>query len=423
MSGSTPPRVESNRPVNSVTTHPSSEIAVLLKGYPRLSETFIAQELRSLEKRGFRLRFYSLRHPTDTRVHPIHGEIAAEVHYLPEYLHQEPLRVARALFAQLRKPAFWRMMPVFLSHLARDVTRNRVRRLGQAVVMVHELAPEVTRLYAHFLHTPSSVAWYASMLNGMPWSASAHAKDIYTSPDWELRAKLEALEWVATCTAFNHQHLQSLAVDPARVHLVYHGLDFGRFEPASPREDDGVLRIVSVGRAVPKKGYPVLLEALAQMPPDCPWQLTHIGGGPDLDDLKTQARALGIASRVQWQGALPQTDVVAALRESDLFVLASQIVDDGDRDGLPNVLMEAQSQGLACVATTVSGIPELILDGETGRLVPPGDPVALADAITSLARDATTRQAFALAGQRRVRAEFDHDHTIEQLVALFERGA
>jgi len=323
--------------VNSVTTHPSSEIAVLLKGYPRLSETFIAQELRSLEKRGFRLRFYSLRHPTDTRVHPIHGEIAAEVHYLPEYLHQEPLRVARALFAQLRKPAFWRMMPVFLSHLARD--------------------------------------------------------------------------------------LQSLAVDPARVHLVYHGLDFGRFEPASPREDDGLLRIVSVGRAVPKKGYPVLLEALAQLPPDCPWQLTHIGGGPDLDDLKTQARVLGIASRVQWQGALPQTDVVAALRDSDLFVLASQIVDDGDRDGLPNVLMEAQSQGLACVATTVSGIPELILDGETGRLVPPGDPVALADAITSLARDATTRQAFALAGQRRVRAEFDHDHTIEQLVALFERGA
>ncbi|MEM9602361.1 MAG: glycosyltransferase family 4 protein [Pseudomonadota bacterium] len=401
----------------------TAEIGVLLKGYPRLSETFIAQELRSLEKRGFRLRFYSLRHPTDTSVHPVHREMEAPVHYLPEYLHQEPVRVLRALAAQVWRPAFWRLLPGFAHHLARDRSRNRVRRLGQAVVLAHELAPDVHRLYAHFLHTPSSVAWYTAQLTGLPWSASAHAKDIYTSPDWELREKLSALDWVATCTAFNHRHLQSLAAAPERVHLVYHGLDFSRFEPAAPRRADGPLQLVSVGRAVPKKGYPVLLDALAALPERLDWRFSHIGGGPELDVLKARAAALGLTARIDWRGALPQDAVIAALRSSDVFVLASQVLADGDRDGLPNVLMEAQSQGVSCVATAVSGIPELIEDGATGRLVPPGDPARLAEAILALADDPDARCAMALAGQRRVRDEFNHDHTMGQLVALFDRAS
>ncbi|MEM6986025.1 MAG: glycosyltransferase family 4 protein, partial [Pseudomonadota bacterium] len=342
---------------------------------------------------------------------------------LPEYLHHEPLRVLKALINQFTRPAFWRLLPSFFSHLARDRTRNRVRRLGQAVVLADELVPSVERFYAHFLHTPSSVAWYAAQLVGKRWSASAHAKDIYTSPDWELREKLAALDWVATCTAFNHRHLQSLSPDPSRVHLVYHGLDFGRFEPAEPRDLEGPLQLISVGRAVPKKGYPVLLEALAALPPECPWQFVHIGGGPDLDALKAQAVSLGIDAQITWRGALPQEDVVAALRASDVFVLASQIVGDGDRDGLPNVLMEAQSQGVACLATDVSGIPELIEDGVTGRLVPPSDPPRLTAALLDLARDPDTRRALARAGQQRVRSEFDHEHTIGQLVDLFRQSA
>lgn len=400
----------------------SAEIAVLLKGYPRLSETFIAQELRSLEKRGFRLRLYSLRHPTDTRVHPVNEEMVAPVHYLPEYLHHEPHRVLRAVLEQMRNPAFWRLLPRFLRHLARDRTRNRLRRLGQALVLASELSPAVGRLYAHFLHTPSSVAWYTSELTGKRWSASAHAKDIYTSPDWELYEKLRALEWVATCTAFNHKHLQALAAEPHKVNLVYHGLDFGRFEPAPPRDVWGPLEIISVGRAVPKKGYPVLLEALASLPANCDWRFSHIGGGPELDHLKARAQQLGIDHRITWRGALPQTDVVDALRNSDVFVLASQILADGDRDGLPNVLMEAQSQGVACLATSVSGIPELIEDGVTGSLVPPSDPASLAAALVDLADDPVKRRALALAGQERVRAAFDHDHTIGQLVELFEQA-
>ncbi len=162
-------------------------VAFILKGYPRLSETFIAQEIRALERLGLDIAIFSLRHPTDTGVHPIHGEIVAPVHYLPEYLHREPLRVWRAWRAFRGKPGHGAALTTWLGDLRRDFTRNRVRRFGQALVLAHELPAGVDRLHAHFLHTPASVARYASLLTGLPWSASAHAKDVWTTPGWEVR--------------------------------------------------------------------------------------------------------------------------------------------------------------------------------------------------------------------------------------------
>jgi glycosyltransferase involved in cell wall biosynthesis len=234
----------------------------------------------------------------------------------------------------------------------RDHSRNRLRRLGQAWVLAAELPPGTEQLYAHFLHTPASVTRYCALITGLPWSASAHAKDIWTSEHWELREKLAELQWLATCTEANHRYLQSLAADPSRVHLVYHGLDFRRFAAleSAPQGRDGhqmqdPVRLVSVGRAVAKKGYDDLLSALAALPADCAWQLTHIGGGPLLKSLKQQAAQLGIDGRIEWLGALPQQQVLEHYRASDLFVLASKIVDDGDRDGLPNVLMRPRARG------------------------------------------------------------------------------
>ena len=160
-------------------------ICVVLKGWPRLSETFIAQELVGLEQRGLTLNLFSLRHPTDRATHALHAQLKAPVTYLPEYLHDEPARVARALKTARRLPGWNHARKVWLKDLARDRTRNRVRRFGQAMVLASELPPDTDWIYSHFLHTPSSVARYAALLTGLPWSFSAHAKDIWTIPEWE----------------------------------------------------------------------------------------------------------------------------------------------------------------------------------------------------------------------------------------------
>ncbi|WP_303979408.1 glycosyltransferase [Dongia mobilis] len=398
----------------------TGRIVFLLKGYPRLSETFIAQEILALEQRGIPIEIWSLRHPTDKYRHPVHDEIKARVTYLPEYLYQEPLRVFRAVARCVARPGFGRALRQWVKDLIRDPTPNRGRRFGQACVLLAEMPGDVVRLHAHFLHTPASVAYYAHLISGTPWSCSAHAKDIWTSPDWDKREKLSRLDWLVTCTASGHTHLQTLTPAPQKVALVYHGLDFTRF-PEPPQRVPVVgapVEILSVGRLVEKKGYPILLEALAALK-DKTWRLTHIGGGPLDAALKAQAASLGIDDRISWLGALPQERVLAAYRAADLFVLAAQIAADGDRDGLPNVLMEAQSQRLCCIATDISGIPELIRDGETGLLVPPENAQALALAIAALIDDPARRQALAEAGFKRLRGHFAMEAGINDLARRF----
>ncbi len=409
-------------------------VALVLKGYPRLSETFIAQEIYELEKRGLSLLIVSLRHPTDSSRHPVHSQIKAPLVYLPEYLHQEPGRVWRGFLSAIKRPGFGKALRSWLRDLRRDPSRNRIRRFGQALVLSHELPTSVRQLYAHFIHTPASVTRYCAQINQLPWSASAHAKDIWTIPDWEISEKLNELEWLVTCTRANTEHLKKLTHYPDRIELVYHGLDFKRFSANDQSVTDLIcdqdqavrdgqqapVRLISVGRAVPKKGYNHLLNALAQLPRELKWQFIHIGGGELLNRLQQQAQQLGLSDRIRWLGALPQVDVLEHYRHSDLFVLASQVIGDGDRDGLPNVLMEAQSQRLCCLSTNISGIPELINNGETGMLVPQQDVTALNLALQQLISQPALRQQLAEAGYQRVTEQFSVDRGIDSLVDKFE---
>ena len=383
---------------------PSAPMAVVVKGYPRLSETFIAQELLALEQRGYRFDIWSLRQPYDGgRTHPIHDKIRAGLRYLPEYLYQEPMRVLRAWWRVRRLPGYPAAYAAWRRDWRRDRTSNRGRRWGQALVLAAELPDDVRFLYAHFLHTPGSVARYAALIRGLGWGFSAHAKDIWTIPDWEKREKIADAAFGVTCTGTGAEHLAGLDPTGSRIDLVYHGLDLSRFpDPPVRTTHDGPLRLVSVGRLVAKKGYDDLLQALASVAPDLDFHLTHIGGGELSDDLKAQAAELGLAGRIDWQGKRDQTDVIQALREADLFVLPSKIADDGDRDGLPNVLMEAASQKLPILSTAVSAIPEFIQDEVHGRLVPPGDPAALAAALTDLAGDPEGRAGLAEAAYARL---------------------
>lgn len=397
-------------------------LAVLVKGWPRLSETFIAQELVALEAAGHRFDIWSLRHPTDIKTHRLHAQLAAPVRYLPEYLHQDPERVWRGRDAARRLAGYAEARRVWRADLRRDPTPNRIRRFGQACVLAAELPPQTRGLYAHFLHTPSSVARYAAIMLGLPWGVSAHAKDIWTSPDWEKREKLSpphGAAFAVTCTAIGAADLRRLAADPGRIDLVYHGLDPARLPPPPQRRRRAPgdrLRLVSVGRLVEKKGFDRLIDALALLPAGLDWRWTHVGGGTLAGALAARAASAGVAERIDWRGACDQAEVIAVLGVCDLFVLPSRVAADGDRDGLPNVLMEAASQKLPIVSTRTGAIPEFIDSGIHGLLV--GDSAAeIAQAIGVLAADPAGAARLADAAWVRLKSDFGMAPGIARLSA------
>jgi len=391
----------------------AAPLAVIVKGWPRLSETFIAQELVALEEAGHRFDIWSLRFPTDKKRHPLHDRLQARVRYLPEYLYLEPERLEQARATARTLAGYRAAYDIWRQDLVRDPSHNRIRRFGQACVLAAELPTGTRGLYAHFLHTPSSVARYAAIMRGVPWGFSAHAKDIWTSPKWELREKLagraaNGATFGATCTGFGARHLQGLADGATPVDLIYHGLDLSRF-PKPPnreaRQPADTMRLMSVGRLVEKKGFDNLIAALALLPARLDWHWVHIGGGELQAQLQQQAETAGISDRILWRGACDQPEVIAAMRAADLFVLPSRIARDGDRDGLPNVLMEAASQKLAILSTNVSAIPEFITSGTHG-LLSPDTPKALATAILSLADDPEKAAKMADAALARLKSNF-----------------
>lgn len=403
------------------------KVAVVLKGWPRLSETFIAQEIAGLEARGVALELWSMRRPTDKARHPVHDRVAARCVYLPEYLKDDPRRVFAAWLKARRLPGFAAARARFLADFRRDPTAHRVRRWGQALVLAAELPDTIERLYAHFLHTPASVTRYAAILRGLPWSVSAHAKDIWTSESWDMREKLEDCAWLVTCTRVGLQRLRELAPNPAKLRLVYHGLDFAHLPPPPPSRPprDGSdpadpVVILSVGRKVEKKGYEDLLNALASLPPTLHWRFEHVGAGDLSEALKAQAATLGLADRCLWQGAQPQKAVFAALARADLFVLASKRAADGDQDGLPNVLMEAAHQGLPLVSTKAAAIGEFVEDGETGLLVPPAAPRELGLALARMIADPALRQRLAERAGEVVRTRFSYEAGVEWIASALQ---
>lgn len=398
-------------------------VAVVVKGYPRLSNTFVERELTGLQARGLRLRLFALRRPGAAD----NGARAA-LDTLPAYLPQG-LREARRVAAAWRRvrhwPGYLAARRRWLRDLRRDPRPRRLRDWAFACVLAAELPAETERLYAHYLEGPGTVAHYAAEIAGRPWCAFVHA-DAWAMPAWEVRERLAGAAWAATCTAATRDYLAGFTDEPGKLTLAYHGVEPALAEAppvARPprdgaRPDDPVV-LLSVGRTVAKKGYDVLLDALARLPADLAWRFEHIGGGPLDGRLARWARALGLEGRVAWLGPRPHDEVLTRCRGADLFVLACRTTADGRRDGLPNVLLEAQSQGLACVAAATGGVGELIQDGVTGLLVPPDDASALARALEALIRDPARRASLGRAGRDRVRREFDAADGLAALAARF----
>jgi len=406
----------------------TGRVCVVADRWPRFSSTFVAQELVGLEKEGLTLWLATFGRP-DKVNHAIIDELKAPIHRLPN-TPWKSLRYWKALAKVRRWPGYARAKAMLEADLAYAKKPKKLRKyFGRAVVLAAEFPADTKVVYAHFLNLTTTIARYAAAIAGLPLTASGHARDIWTASEAELRAKLAQLEWCATCTAPGAERLEELADQPGKIHLVYHGLSFDRFpvDPPVRSQRDGSdpndpVLLLSVGRAVEKKGFDVLLEALASLPADLSWRWHHVGSGALLDALKARAAELGLGNRIEWHGAEGQASVIERYRTCDLFVLPSREAEDGDRDGLPNVLMEAQSQGLACLSTTFSAIPELIVNGETGVLVPPGDADALAIALTHLIRAPQERIRLGEAGYNRVRGAFEAETGIRHIAGLLRQS-
>jgi glycosyltransferase involved in cell wall biosynthesis len=223
-----------------------------------------------------------------------------------------------------------------------------------------------------------------------------------------------------------YEHLRDLAKDKSRVHLSYHGLDLNRFPPSerelSVRDGSAASNpvvILSVGRAVKKKGYDILLRALSQLPEDLHWKFIHVGDGSEIEAMKMLAHELGVGGRIVWAGAINQRVVLSHYQQADVFALACRITADGDRDGLPNVLVEAASQSLACVSTRVSGIQELFVDQLNGLLVESESPEQLANALSRAIKSPSLRLELGKRAESRVRETLDYRTSVQQLIKLF----
>lgn len=398
-------------------------LAVVVKGFPRLSETFVARELEALEQRDLPFELHSLRRPgKDAAL--THYRVRAACRYLPEYLHDEPAAVLRAVVAASQLPGFGESLSLFQAHLGQDFSRARVRRFGQACVLATRLGSGVRHIHAHFAHSPSSVVRYAAVMRKLTYSISAHAKDVWTDDEWDLREKLAAASFVAICNRAGQERLAAL-MPRERLHLIHHGIDPAlvagavREQTRDGCDERDPVRLVCVARAVEKKGLATLLRALALLTKDLHVRLDHYGDGELLGSLIEQSRSLGLSGRILFHGATPHDRVVAALDESDLFVLPASVAESGDRDGIPNALLEAKARGVCVLAGDAGGTGEAVTDGVTGVLVPPGVADVLALRLEDLVRKPSLRQSLAEKGLREDSGLFDAAAGHDALARLF----
>jgi glycosyltransferase involved in cell wall biosynthesis len=388
-------------------------IGVLVKVFPKLSETFILEEVLGLERLGLALRLYTLAAPSDGVAHSDAARVRARVRQVPESVRDDAIVFARRhlrllIAAPLR----------YLGQLASALLRGGegMSDFARAGWLAGQLRDDgVAHLHAHFISRPADLAERVSLLSGLPYSISAHAKDIYLSQPAQLRRKLASARFTLTCTDFNCRTLIGIAPD-ARVHRMYHGIDRSVFNPLRRTGPAGLPLILSVGRLRAKKGLDTLIEACALLRRrGRSFRCEIVGYGEEQASLAAQIERHALHSSVSLAGKLTRDQVVERYARAAVYVQASRVAADGDRDGIPNVLLEAMAMGLPVVATRVSGIPELVAHRSNGLLVPADSPAALADAVAELLDDPLLGQALGRAACATVSRHFDNDTNLRLL--------
>ena len=441
--------------------HASNKIAFLFPAFPNLHQTFVLWEVLALRERGLDIALFSIRRPLTSTQQPEGAALQGEVTYLPGSASAPLLAANLTLFARAPGRYLGAIAGVVRGWWAdraagrawkRDQVSadapDRERTLGEALRgwfnrspvlyllkslwlvpraawLAHELERRgIAHVHAHWASYSTTVALIAHWLTGVRFSFTAHAYDIYLVPRL-LGAKVREAEFAVTCARVNAEFLNRLAGTAAgeRVVVNYHGVSLTRFAPLPQRPRGDLPCIVTCGRLEPYKGHHVLLCAVAKL--GRPVRVVLIGEGPQRQRLEQLAASLGIGAHVEFTGPLPQARLIDIYAEADLFVLASVLLErSGKRDVIPNVLAEAMAMGLPVVATAISGIAELVTDGESGRLVPSNDVDALARVLGELLDDPVQRRRLAAGGRAAVGRMFDREVNIEALAALFrDRGA
>jgi glycosyltransferase involved in cell wall biosynthesis len=395
--------------------------------FPRLSETFILNEVLELEAQGVEVSATSLMLPNEGRFHGRLSELKLKVQNLPTDKTERYWEVLRALPAEHVAPfSAWDEAVAFMERFGQP--KPLLTLLRAAIIGARARAAGVQHLHAHFGTIATRVAMLASMLSGIPYSFTAHAKDIFRATvDRALFAELvNRAAFCITVSDFNRRFIleKTPDADPDKVIRLYNGIDLGFFAPpAEPRPAPEVPHIISVGRLVPKKGFDHLLRALSLAKADgfAP-RVTIVGGGEKEAELLALRAELGLQCQVTFTGALPQEQVRALLREATFMALACVPDPDGNMDALPTVMLEALAQDLPLVATTLTGLPEIVGD-EAGLLVEPGDDPGLAKALATLW--ARIQAGEVQPGTSRARAErlFDLRANVAQLRGRFQASA
>ena len=400
-------------------------VAYVVSRFPDPSETFVLRELNAVRARsGVELELFALFPPKEAFVHPDAADWVDRLHRVSPagavagtlwWLVRRPLRTSGALMAVLaghwHKPE--RLARAVIAFAAGCAHARTMRRLG------------IERVHAHFATYPALAAWLAGRLLDVPYSFTAHAHDIYVD-QLHLTTLVREADAVVVISEFNRAFLQPYGVDrETPAYLVHCGV-----RPASYRfrartlPAVGPVRAICVATLNELKGHAVLLAALAHGGAQLErLQLDLVGSGPLERQLREQAARLGLSERVRFHGTLDEDAVARMLDEADLFVLASVVAADGRMDGIPVALMEALATGLPVIASRLSGIPELVRDGETGVLVSPGDAAGLALALRAVLEDPAAAAQRAQAGRRLIEEQFDIERSADRMLELFEVSA
>jgi glycosyltransferase involved in cell wall biosynthesis len=417
------------------------EIGYILRSFPRLSQTFVLHEILALERLGLKLRIFAIVDPHESLVQQEVGQVQAEVHYLAAPGRRRLTSIPREHLALCAKSPcrYFTTLCYVLRHGEIDRgyrVGSRLDCFRQAVYLLRLVAEAERRtgrrihhLHAHFAHDPALIAMLAHMLSGIPYSFTAHARDLYQVLPQTLVDRVAQATAAVTCCAANVSYLRRILPRELgeKCTIVHYGIDLCRFHPGDEREESqrkgsALPLILSVGRLVEKKGFLDLVAACSLLKREgYRFRCEIYGEGQLRDELRVTLHQYDLAGQVVLAGGITQQELIPALQRADIFALTPFVTEDGDRDGMPNVLMEAMACGLPVVSTTVAGVPELIEHGYNGLLAQPRDVHGIAAALAALLGDTRARKRLGAAAHRTVMERFSLDASARRLTALFDR--
>lgn len=413
----------------------SGSVIYLVRSWPRLSQTFIVNEVLALERRGVPIELFSMVHSGEHVVQPQVSDVQARVRYLDEPLgwraaldaHRRVLMAAPLRY--LRTVLFATFHPGLSAGYATASVWGCLQaavRISATLLRLSDAGRTPTHLHAHFAHDPALVALLVHRLSGLTYTFTAHARDLLQIPAPNLARRAAEAAALVTCCQANADYIDAAvpATSKPPVRVVRHGVDLDQFRPAPAPPESATPTLVTVGRLVEKKGFGDLLQALSQVKASGhAFTCRLYGDGPLRQTLLATRDRLGLTEEVALLGEQDREQIVAALTVADAFVLTPILTDDGDRDGIPNVLVEAMACAVPVVSTTAGGIPELVHDGVNGLLTVPGDVAAVATRIEKLLDDPHLRRALGSAGRRTVEADYNVNAAAGELAHLFTATA